>query len=179
MKNCLNFLLIYLFSWQVLCQQDSAFCGVKYYNINNIEYAIFSKFPEYLVNDTYPEYTRFVSIDKVLLVDSLAFEFVKKQKHLPNQGFDDCPIIKDNWTNYCRQVICYLKKKGRRKYDEIIRIQYIHTSKIQQFEKDFQLYGTFGIDWKRRWMYVCDGCSFYFNVFYNDSKRKIVGFVVN
>ena len=176
--------ILYLFSPQIFCQ-DSVYSDekhyyniAKYYNINNIEYVLFSKYPDYLINETYPEYTKFASIDKVLEVDSLAFEFMKKQKHMPNQGFNDCPVIKDNWSDYCRQVICYLKKKGRRKYDEIIQINYIHNSKIAQFKKDYDLYG-FESNWKETWLYVLGGCSFYFRIYYDVNKRKIVGYTVN
>lgn len=163
--------IICLLVTQASCQ--NTFCDdVKYYNINDVEYVIFSKY-EYFVNKSYPEYkyTKFASIDKVLEVDSLAFVFVKRQKNMPNQGFDGCPIIKDSWEDYCRQVICYLEKKGRRKYDEIIRIQYIHNSEIAHIEDK--------IDWKKNWVFYRGGCSLFFNISYNVSKRKIVDFVVN
>lgn len=183
-RSCLFILFIYLFSSQVFCQ-DSVYGDekhyyniVKYYNINNIEYALFSKYPDYLVNDTYPEYTKIVSIDKILEVDSLAYDFVKKQKKMPNQGFNNCPIIKDNWGNYCRQVICYLVKKGKRKYDEIIQINYIHNSEIAQLKKDYDLYG-FDSNWKETWLYVSGGCSLYFHIYYDITKEKIVDFIVN
>lgn len=184
-KGCLFFSFVFLFSLQTFCQ-DSVYSDekhyykiVKYYNINNVEYALFSRYPDYLIYKTSPEYTKIVSIDKVLEVDSLALEFVKKQKTELYQGYDDCPIIKDNWANYCRQVICYLEKKGRRTYDEIIRIQYIHNSEIVRFKDDYELYGTFETDFKKTWISVSGGCSFYFNIYYNVNKGKIVDFVVN
>ena len=98
---------------------------------------------------------------------------------MPNQGFDGCPIIKDNWSDYGRQVISYLEKTGRKKYDEIIEIQYIHNSEIVQFKKDYELYGTFEFNWRKTWLYAFDGCSFYFHIYYNVNKGKIVDFVVN
>ena len=183
-KICIFFSFVFLFSSQVFCQ-DSVYGDekhyyniAKYYNINNIEYVLFSRYPDYLINETYPEYTKITSIDKVLKVDSLAYEYVKKQKHMPGQGYNDCPIIKDNWENYGRQVICYLEKKGKRKYDEIIQINYIHNSEIAQLKKDYDLYG-FDSNWKETWLYVSGGCSFYFHIYYNVNKGKIVDFVVN
>ena len=102
-----------------------------HYNINNIEYVIFPQCPDgYLTSNKYYTSNKYanyniVSIDKVIEVDSLAYEYVKKQKHMPNQGFDGCPIIKDNWSDYGRQVISYLEKTGRKKYDEIILVRHI------------------------------------------------------
>ena len=98
---------------------------------------------------------------------------------MPYQGYDNCPVIKDNWTNYCRQVICYLEQKGKRRYDEIIEIQYIHNSEIAEFKEDYELYGTFETDFKKTWISVSGGCSFYFHITYNVTKNKIVGFIVN
>ncbi len=189
-KIWLFFSFVFLSSSQIFCQDTICIEElIKYYNlhynINNIEYVIFPKCPDdYLTSNNY--YTshiyanyNIVSIDKVLEIDSLAFEFVKKQKKMPNQGFGNCPIIKDNWENYCRQVICYIEKKGRRKYEEIIQINYIHNSEILQFKKDYELYGTFETDFKKSWIEVLDGCSFFFNIYYNVTKNKIDKFIVN
>ena len=188
--NIKRYLIIigFFFSLQIYAQEDSSSyevksysmdCEVKYYKIDSIEYAIFPKLSKYVMNDTYPQYTKSVPIAKVLQVDSLAFEFVKKQKYMPNQGFNGCPIIKENWRNYCRQVICYLDKKGKRKYDEIIRIQYIHIERVKEFEKIYKLYGGFETNWKKQWIYVNGGCSFIFHIFYDVKKGKIVDFIVN
>lgn len=177
MKSCFVYLFIILFSLEVFCQENVS-GDVKYYKINNIEYVLFSKYSGLILNGTYPEYTKFASIDNVLKVDSSAFEFVKKQKHMPSQGFGGCPIIKDNWANYGRQVACYLEKKGRKKYEEIIQINYIHNSEIAQFEKEYELYGI-EFNWKKEWLYMLDGCSFYFQVYYNVNKGKVVEFSVN
>ena len=190
-KICVFFSLVFLFSSQIFCQDTICVEELKkyynlHYNINNIEYVIFPKCPDsyltsnkYYTSNIYANYN-IVSIDKVLEIDSLAFEFVKKQKTEIYQGSDDCPIIKDNWSNYCRQVICYLKKKGKRKYDEIIEIYYIHKDEIAEIRRIDELYGkTIEDDWEKVWLYVCGGCSFYFHIYYNVNKRKIVDFVVN
>ena len=189
-KICIFFSFVFLFSSQIFCQDTICVEELKkyynlHYNINNIEYVILPKCPDsyltsnkYYTSHVYANYN-IVSIDKVLEIDSLAFEFVKKQKLMPSQGYDGCPIIKDNWSDYCRQVICYLKKTGRRKYDEIIQIQYIHNSEIVSFEEGYELYGILEIDFKRTWIEVAGGCSFFFNIYYDVNKRKIVAFVVN
>jgi hypothetical protein len=178
-------IIIYLFSSLLIyAQEDSSSyevksynmeCEVKYYKIDSIEYAIFPKLPK---QSEFYKYTKSVPIAKVLQVDSLAFEFVKKQKYIPSQG-DGCPIIKEEWGNYCRQVICYLDKKGKRKYDEIIQIQYIHITEIKELEKLHKQYGMFEVNWKKNWICVWDGCSFYFNIFYDVRKGKVVDFIVN
>jgi len=187
--NIKRYLIIicFFFSLQIYAQEDSSSyevksynmeCEVKYYKIDSIEYAIFPKLSKYVMNDTYPQYTKPVPIAKVLQVDSLAFEFVKKQKHIPSQGFNGCPIIKENWGNYCRQVICYLEKKGKRKYDEIIRIQYIHIEEVKEEER-IQQYTTFEVNWKKKWVHINGGCSFIFNIFYDVKKGKVIDIVVN
>ena len=181
-KICIFFSFVFLFSSQIFCQDTICVEELKkyynlHYNINNIEYVIFPQCPDgYLTSNKYYTSNKYanyniVSIDKVIEVDSLAYEYVKKQKHMPNQGFDGCPIIKDNWSDYGRQVIYYLEKTGRKKYDEIIEIQYIHNSEIAHIEDK--------IDWKKNWVFYRGGCSLFFNISYNVSKRKIVDFVVN
>lgn len=168
----LNFYQLTIFSQNIEC------CEIQYHKVNNIEYALFPQCPSNNVPRWF-EYAKAPLISDVLKADSLAFIYIKNLKELRNQGFDNCPIIKDNWDSYYRQVICYIKKKNKRRYDEIIYISYIHKSQIEEFEKYLNsIYYSYG-NWKKYWFSVNGGCSKYFHIFYDVRKKKIVGFVVN
>lgn len=183
MRRLLIFIICFFSISDIFCQERGFCCYTEVFEYKGNEYVIFPRPAHYpSENPDYPSsfyyFSRPPKKEEVIYVDSLAFEYVKKQKRLPNQGFPNCPIIKDNWNDYYRQAVCYLDEGYRRKR-EIIEIRYIRKEVALETERDFEQYMQSSWNWKENWDKTLGGCSAHFSIYYDVRKDKIVSFIVN
>lgn len=86
------------------------------------------------------------------------------KNNMINQDARNCPVIKDNLTNYFRQYIGILNKNG----EKIIEINFIWND----IAKDIG-------DVYSNWIEVQDGCSKYWSVNVNLKKGKCFNLEIN
>jgi len=95
-----------------------------------------------------------------LLLQAFVIKQAKK-KGLVNQ-VGDCPVIHASMNKYLRQYIGTINEKG----DKILEINFLWK------------YGIFP-EWKTHLIKVLDGCSFYWSVKVNLSKKKCFDYLIN
>ena len=88
----------------------------------------------------------------------------KSKTTLINQG-NGCPIIHKKLRHYIRQYAGYISDKGDKRI-------YVNCF----WDEDDK---TFPLDWKNRLVQVFDGCSYYWQIHYNVTKKTFNGFSVN
>ena len=137
-----------------------------YFDIDGKNGVIFLNKGDFGLKNFNPERT-YISVKEVICIDSLAKSYVteKSKGKLPQQGFDNCPIIYKNWEQYSRQIMSYKEEISG---DTIVWIQYIHKQELIDHKH-----------WKDNWVLTSGGCSNYWQISYNKNAKKFFDFVIN
>jgi len=81
-----------------------------------------------------------------------------------NQG-NGCPIIHKKLRHYVRQYAGYISDKG----DKMVYVNCFWDEEDKAFP----------LDWKNKLIQVFDGCSYYWQIHYNATKKTFDGLSVN
>jgi hypothetical protein len=148
--------------------------NIDYQNIyiktNNYEGVIFSKEYVGMLNGFKDKYTPSLGdIDSIEIILRQGIKMINKNKI--NQ-VDNCPIIHRNLNNYYRQYFGYIDSNG----DKVIFINCL-WSKIGFIDKINK--EPIDTTWRYEEKIVMDGCSYYWSIKVNLTKKLLFDFGVN
>lgn len=150
-------ILLLLFSLSLAAQKKEV---AELYKTDIFEAAIFpAEYQDYLPKPRFTPAKEEINLAEIALIKDLeSLNFL-----LVNQS--DSPVIHQNLDKYCRQYFGYTDENG----DRILLINFFWKTNHKEDYRSFL---------KTR-VIVLDGGSFYWNVKYNLTKKKLFGLSVN